>query len=480
MNPRKVLFSLILLSSIFIAYLGNSSCAVMVPPTGGPKDTLPPRLVLANPRMSTTHFAGNKIILYFDEYVDAKDITTNLIVSPVPKTNPIIESKLRTVTIRLKDSLQPNTTYSINFGKSIRDVNEANILRNFTYVFSTGNYLDSMEYSGRVLVANTGKSDSTLIVMLHRNGDDSAVIKERPRYFTRVDSTGHFNFTYIAPGTYYLYAMKDDAGSRKYLSKTQLFAFADSPVVVGRPTVPLTLYAFAEKDTAKTTGKSSGSKSSTPAKPKKDDKKEDRRLQFATSIKNGEFDVLDTLYFQFPTPLKVFDSTQVRFTDEYFKNIRNYHFLHDSTNKRITLVYNWLDVLDTRFFLIATKEFAQDSAGRKLLKTDTLSFRTKKESDYGEVLLRFRNLDLSKNPVLQFVQTDNVKYSHVFGKSTQFKTRLFEPGEYELRILYDTNRNGVWDPGEFIHKHRQPEKVLPIRNKLNVKANWDNDKDITL
>ncbi len=482
MNPNKVFFYLILLSTIFIAFLGNSSCAVIVPPTGGPKDTLPPRLVLANPHNSSLHVSGNKIVLYFDEYVDVKDVSANIAVSPIPKVNPLVESKLKAVTVKIKDTLQPNTTYSINFGKAIRDVNEGNILRNFTYVFSTGSYIDSMEYSGRVLVANTGKADSTLIAILHLKKDDSAVVKERPRYFTRVDSTGHFTFRYIAPGTYYLYAMKDDANSRKYLSKSQLFAFADSAVVIGKKNVSLTLYAYAEKDD-KTSGKTSGSKSGTGSKPaaeKPKDKEKDKRLQFSTTIKNGQFDVLDTLTFVFANALKIFDSSQLRFTDENYKDIRNYHFIHDSTNKKITLVYNWMDVLDTKFYLIATKEFAQDSAGRKLLKTDTIPFSTKKESDYGEVDLRFRNLDLSRNPVLQFVQSDVVKRSYVFKRSSEFKIRLFEPGEYELRILYDDNKNGVWDPGEFFGKHRQPEKVQPIRNKLNVKANWDNDKDIPL
>jgi hypothetical protein len=81
---------------------------------------------------------------------------------------------------------------------------------------------------------------------------------------------------------------------------------------------------------------------------------------------------------------------------------------------------------------------------------------------------------------LLFVQNDVVKYSYVFNRSPVFKVPLFEPGEYELRILYDDNKNGVWDPGEFFGKRRQPERVQTIRAKLNVKANWDNDKDITL
>ena len=170
----------------------------------------------------------------------------------------------------------------------------------------------------------------------------------------------------------------------------------------------------------------------------------------------------------------------MRFTDENYKDISNYRIIHDSANKRFTLVYNWLNVLDTKFHLIANKDFAQDSSGRKLLKNDTIDFSTKQESDYGAVDIRIRNLDLSRNPVLQFVQTDVVKYSYPFKKTPEFKIRLFEPGEYELRILYDDNKNGVWDPGEFFGKHRQPEKVQSIRNKLNIKANWDNDKDISL
>ena len=121
-----------------------------------------------------------------------------------------------------------------------------------------------------------------------------------------------------------------------------------------------------------------------------------------------------------------------------------------------------------------------DSAGRKLLKIDTIAFHTKKETDYGEVRLRFPNLDLTRNPVLQFVQGGTVKFSYSFYRNKIFRVQLFPPGEYDLRILYDKNRNGVWDPGQFFKKHLQPEIVRPIPKKFSVKANWDNEKDITL
>ena len=193
--------------------------------------------------------------------------------------------------------------------------------------------------------------------------------------------------------------------------------------------------------------------------------------------------MLDTFRLQFATALKVFDTTKLKFTDEKFVAIptNTYHFVRDSTRKIFFLFHHW--PTDTKYHLIASKDFAQDSAGRKLLKVDTISFQTKKDIEYGEVRIRIPNLNLSRNPVLQFIQGDVVKFSYSFVNRKEFKVQLFAPGEYELRLLFDDNKNGVWDSGEFFGKHRQPEKVLPIgstKKKFNVKANWDNEVDITL
>ncbi len=117
--------------------------------------------------------------------------------------------------------------------------------------------------------------------------------------------------------------------------------------------------------------------------------------------------------------------------------------------------------------------------GNRALKTDTIAFRTKDENEYGMLRLRLINLNFSKNPVLQFVQSDQVKFSYPM-TNREFYARLFNPGEYDLRILYDDNKNGIWDAGSFFEKRHQPEKVLPISRKINVKAKWDNIIDITL
>jgi hypothetical protein len=480
----KINNGLLSLLSVFLLIAGAaqySGCANIIPPLGGPRDSIPPRLLLAVPHDATHHFTGNKIVLNFDEYIDSKDLQNNLVVSPVPKKDPIVDGHLRTVTIRIKDTLQPNTTYAFYFGKGIKDYNEGNILRNFTYVFTTGNYIDSAELSGNVIVASTGKPDSTLIVMLHRKLDDSAVVKERPRYIARLDSLGHFHFRYLEPGRYALYALKDEGGSLRYLSPGQLFGFADAPVDVGTTHDEPTLYAYTEKEEVKS-NRGSGSSKSGSKSTKDKEKEKEKRLSFTTNIAAGQFDVLDTLHFQFEDPLKVFDSTKIRLTDEDFKVIdpSQYHFIRDSTNKRFTMPYLMPWPTDTKYYFILAKDFAEDSLGRHLLKVDTIPFHTKKETEYGEVRIRISRLDLSKNPVLQFVQGGAVKHAYSFLRRREFQTGLFPPGDYELRILYDDNRNGVWDPGEFFGSHRQPEIIRTILPKFTVKANWDNDKDIAL
>src|SRR6267378_1778869 len=111
MKVRNGLLSLFLFALLLIGAIGHSGCANIVPPTGGPRDTIPPRLIFVTPGDSTKHFTGNKIVFNFDEYIDPKDIRTELIVSPVPKTDPIVDSKLKVLTVKIKDTLEPNTTY---------------------------------------------------------------------------------------------------------------------------------------------------------------------------------------------------------------------------------------------------------------------------------------------------------------------------------------------------------------------------------
>ena len=475
MSYQNLISSAFILLIIAISITSGPGCANIIPPQGGPKDSLPPVLLKATPGDSTRNFTGNKITFTFNEFVDVQGIQENFNVSPSPGINPKVDFKLNTVTVKLVDSLESNTTYSINFGDAIKDFTEGNTLKEFTYTFSTGRYIDSLELKGKVILAENGKIDTTLIVLLHTNPSDSAIIKERPRYVAKLDGTGSFIFKNLPPKTFYLYALKDEGGTRRYFSNKQLFAFADKPVILNGITEPVTLYAFAEKEKIQ---------SAFPANVNiggrniKGGVSSETRLKYQTNLTNNQQDLLGNFMITFEQALRSFDSTKIKlYTDSTFIPVADYTFQKDSTNKKVTLINTWKE--NTAYHIILDKDFAADSAGKKLLKTDTLHFQTKKMADYGSLQLKFKNLDTARHPVLLIVQNENILKS-VPLKIAGFSQALFLPGEYELRILYDDNNNGTWDPGQFFGKHKQPELVKPVERKITVKPAFQNEFEIIL
>jgi hypothetical protein len=469
MNSKGYLFILVFISFVVVNLVWGPGCANMFPPEGGKRDSLPPELLRAIPLDSSKQFNENEISFTFDEFVQIQDIYQNLIISPIQKTFPNVEARLRTITVKLKDSLEPNTTYTLNFGNAIRDINESNILKNFTYIFSTGSTFDSLTLGGNVVLAENGKIDTTLIVMLHKNPADSAIVNEKPRYVTRVDGSGRFQFRNLPAGTFYIYALRDESKTYQYTSKS-VFAFADEPVEIQAVNEPITLYAYGGQ----------------PANPFQNfvlpprTAGADKRLRLQTNVPAGVLDLLNDFVLAFEQPLKKLDTTKISFySDSAFQPIISKQIIIDSSRKKITLHYNWKE--NTLYHVVVDKEFAEDSGGRKLLKTDTLSFKTKKLSEYGSLRIRFKNLDLSKNPVLLFIQNENVIKSEPL-HSADISLPLFLPGDYELRILQDRNKNGKWDPGQFFGKHIQPEIVTPVtsRPRITIKGNWQNEFDIAL
>jgi uncharacterized protein (DUF2141 family) len=451
----------------YLLSVTGSGCAQIGMPTGGIRDSFPPVLLKSTPPNGATHFSGKSITFTFDEYVHLQDLQKYLLVSPTPKIIPNINYKFKTVTIRIRDTLQPNTTYSFQLGNALQDINENNPIHDFTYVFSTGAYVDSLRFSGQVTLAETGKPDSTLLVFLYKDLGDSAVYKEKPRYIARLDSAGHYQFKNLAEGSYNLFALKDESGQRMYNNNTQIFAFADSVVRITQTTNPVALFAYQEeKDTKPPAGQ--------PAAGNK--KSAEKKLKYTTSFSSGSQDILTPLTIQVGVPLKDFDSTKITLTDTLYHPLSKYAVSIDTTLKIITLVYNW--TADTQYKLIIEKDFATDTLGDQLDQPDTLHFKSKKEGEYGSIRLNFSNLQKIPFPVLQFIKDNQVVYSSKLTSST-FTQKLFNPGEYELRILDDENGNGLWDPGSY-HLKKQPEKVTSVPKKISVRADWENEADIIL
>jgi len=257
---------------------------------------------------------------------------------------------------------------------------------------------------------------------------------------------------------------------KKFYSEQALFGFSDSAVEIKPNSSPVTIYAFAEKKgqpppaTINFTGRNQAG-----AKP------DERRLRFSSS--GNLQDLLGDYYLTFDRPLRNLDTTKIQVsTDSTFNPISS-HWEIDSLNKKLTLKINWKE--NTLYNLILDKDFAEDSSGRKLLKTDTLHFTTRKQNDYGSLKISFVNIDLSKNPVLQFSQNGTVVKTFPLSSAELYQT-LFNPGEYDLSILYDENKNGHWDPGKFFGGRKQPELVKPLNKKITVRSNWDNEFEIKL
>lgn len=471
---KRYLFLLLLLAGWLTQLAVLPGCANIIPPAGGPRDSIAPVLLKASPGDSTRNFTGNRISFTFDEFVEVQNVQENLLVSPLPKVIPQVSSRLNVVTVKLIDSLEPGTTYSFDFGNSIKDFNEGNVLKDFRYVFSTGNQIDSLELSGQVLLAETGRTDSTLIVMLHTKPDDSVVIKEKPRYVTRLDGNGRFRFTNLPPKTYYLYALKDEGGMRRYQDDKQLFAFADSAILLRAGYPAQTLFAYSVKPPAPaTTPPATGLGGRIRGVTNEGAEK---RLRYRTNLVNNQQDLLSDLVLSVETPLRAFDSSGLLlYTDSAFNPVPGAVFRADSQFLQFTLRNDWKE--NTLYHLVLRKSWGEDSTGRRLLKDDTLHFQTRKKSEYGQLTLRFRNLETERHPVLLFLNADAVIKS-VPLTGPVFSAPLFVPAEYDLRILYDRNRNGRWDPGEFFGKRRQPEIVRPFSRKITVKPNWQNEFDL--
>lgn len=148
----------------------------------------------------------------------------------------------------------------------------------------------------------------------------------------------------------------------------------------------------------------------------------------------------------------------------------------DSTRKKAIFSTEWKP--GEAYVLLIPKDAVADSAGTQLVKNDTLRFNAKNEKDYGRTILRFKNYDSSKNILLQFLIGDEIKFSFPLA-GPEFSNTRFLPGEYTVRILQDDNKDGKWTPGNYTEK-RQPEKAITLSQKLGIRADWDNERDIEL
>lgn len=244
---RNLGFGLGWFTLLYFLPLLLSSCAQVVAPTGGPKDVKPPVVLNYSPPNKSTFFHAKKISITFNKYIQLKNANTQFVVSPPLKHNPIPAAKGKALEITLKDTLKDSTTYTFNFGNSVCDINESNVLKNFQYVVSTGSYIDSISFRGKMFDAFTHDPVKEGMVMLYTSFDDSVPFKKSPSYYGQSDDSGNFHIENIKPGNYKLISLSKGSGDYFYHPGVQSIAFEREPLNLFINNLA-TLYLFSENN----------------------------------------------------------------------------------------------------------------------------------------------------------------------------------------------------------------------------------------
>ena len=234
---RKLKHILFAIGVILTAFLAQQ-CANAVAPTGGPKDETPPKVVGTVPENQSVNFTGKKIEITFDEFITLDNANQNVLISPPLSEKPDIKLKNKTVSIKFKETLAANTTYTINFGSAIKDLHEGNQLKDYVYSFSTGDHIDTLCIAGKVLNAEDKKPVENAYVSLYsadRDNLDSLPLCAKPNYITKTDKEGHFRLSGLADKKYLVFALKDVNSNLFFDLPNEEVAFLDSLVPASYP-----------------------------------------------------------------------------------------------------------------------------------------------------------------------------------------------------------------------------------------------------
>lgn len=519
--------------TLFLLLLIMVGCAKRGSITGGLKDTIAPVLKVSFPENFSKNFKGNEIKLVFDENIKLKNLKKQLIISPPMKYEPSIlpSTPSKTITIKIKDTLQPNTTYSFNFGQSIADNNEGNPLNQFQYVFSTGDYIDSLSLSGSVKSAYDKEAEPFVSVMLYDVNDtfkDSIVYNENPRYVTNtLDSLKTFRFENLKAGKYLLVAMKDYNNNNKYNPKTDKIGFSKEFITIPKDTLyELALFTETLPFKAFKPSQASGNRlflgyegavnsaaalpklilknnteilSSIITKfPKKDSlqiwykpikadsltlavAKDQYETNFTFKIKDQKKDTLsisamqtnelkfrERFTLESKTPLIRVENSKINLIDNA-KSAVPFTTEYDEFNQKLYFDFKKEPSENYTFEILpgALTDFFEKS-------NDSLRYKvtTRNTADYGNLTVTLQNI--KQFPVIVELTNEkgDVLASEHTGETTTIDFNLIEPAIYSLRAIYDLNKNKEWDSGNYLEK-RPAEPVIYFSKEIDVRANWD-------
>lgn len=531
-------FSCLLLYTLFF------SCATPTTPTGGPRDENPPVIdtALSTPNFQTK-FLKQNISLTFNEWVMLEDVFNQVIISPPLQHKPEIYIKKKSVIIAWdeREILRENVTYTFNFGESVKDLTEKNPAEKLRFVFSTGEFIDSLTLSGKVIDATDGKPLEKIRVMLYASQTDSVVKTQKPLYLSITDKEGRFKMENVRSDTFSLFALEDINFNYKFDLANERIGFPDSLLYLNQNlSDSLVLQVFQEKPLLrlnatdlKSYGVVKALFNQTPEKILvftdtlapflyKEYVKDTLKLWYNPALVKNPWQLrlqngvnsFDTINFNPPASIQNMGNLRLENTPE--SGISRFTLkpgepipiflsrpVFSANASKIIQVKDSLPPSDTLFFeqdtvnprLISLHGRWQEGNTYKLTlppgtiediygkTTDSLKFTISigKTEDYGNLAVKFSLIDSAMDYIIQIIDdSQRIFYENqVHGKSPEnLSLKLLSPGKYTLKVIKDENNNGIWDTGNLLN-HRQPEKIalIPVEE---IKANWDVETTVDL
>ncbi len=509
-----------------------NSCAQPGMLTGGKEDTEGPKVVESESSPNyQVNFQARGFELVFDEYVELKSVFKQVLISPPMLNFPEIKQRGKKVTVKFNEleEIKENATYTFNFGEAIQDYRAGNKLLNYSYVFSTGPYIDSLSVKGTVVDFITKDGADEKVVLLYDNLSDSAVYKERPFYFAKTDKSGFFQLNNLKSDTFQIFVL-DDQNLNYYLDgDTEAIAFMDSTFVLtdsfnrqfNIELAPVKPKQQLESDELVRFGHIAMKFSKNAERTKwslldsmdysfvqqKDSlliwftESPDSLIQIATLGDTIDFRVkdrsIDSIAFKpyigsqnatnntailknqaleitFNTPIIDVDKSKIYLADTT-QNMLSLSASLDKIDPRKTKIKFQLQA-DTIYEVILLPGAVNNIFG---ISNDTIttSLKSSSKEKFGALYPKFINLDSSKQYIIQLKQGERILERHEVYDQKQYtiSVDILKPGQYSVEILEDRNRNGEWDSADYSTK-TYPENIATVLLP-ELKANWEDNSE---
>src|SRR5690606_28047665 len=522
---------------ILLILLSLSRCANMQRPTGGPKDSIPPQLLEESTPNFTTNFTEKRIVLRFDEFIKLNNQYKEFSISPDLEEIVDYRVRKRDLVITLPDSLEENTTYTINFGKGLVDYNEGNPFVDYNYVFATGDELDSLSITGSVINGFTKefdpKKDENIKILLIPTSQDSIFGKRKANIFANVDTSGNFKFNNLREDSYRIYALKEQNNDRIFNGNDEWIGFLEDSLYLDQDIADIHLeitQAYPKEfRTLEKKFESTGHILLTFSKPLEEPKTKiifpadlDERKIEQYSFKNDsakiyipqtELDsikielmdgteIMDTIFIRVnknakfnrevkpilnitnkvdrvrhitltsTSPLADVDKSKILIHEDSVSR-RNFQLQQDTINRNLYHIrYNWRPKRDYELVI-------QEGAMRTPFDDINLESKTRftlDESDnYGNIHFTVTGLDSTMNYIVELIDESKEKVFErkpLIASNPKISYTNYPGGKYSLRIIYDANNNGRWDPAD-VYAKKQAENIWYLNKTFTIRANWD-------